>query len=317
MSNIKVNTIEANSGSSIVSNSYIKCGLPPVQGNDLVNKQYVDTAISSIPTTSTFYVDTSAANVAAASALKFVDKASNVSETILGTKTFNSVPKFGVSATVTSSEDFTNKGYVDTGDATVLNQANAYTNNQISAVVSASSSFAKISVPNGVTGANALYTDPVNGLVAKDPYFLFANDSNYFTLEGRNGISITASAQDETFNRVSGTTVSAVTETVNRVIFDANSLGHVPQTWQDMLASRTSGTNYVNTTGRPIMVMVKPNTMTSVQIAVGATTSSKVTIYNNSNSQEPPSFVVPVSGVYSVTFGSSPTSPGGSWVELR
>lgn len=317
MSNIKVNTIEANSGNSIVSNSYIKCGLPPIQSNDLVNKQYVDLSIASIPTTSTFYVDAQNELFATQAAARFVDKATNVSETILGTKTFSNTPKFGESATVTTPDDITNKTYVDAQDATILSQANAYIDLQVASVIGSTVAYVKVSVPDGVTGAGAFYTDPVAPfLTARNPNFVYANDSNYFTLEGRNGISITASYDDETFNRVQGDGVTSVTETVNRIIFDANSLGHVPQTWQDQLANRANNTNYVNTTGRPIMVIVKPNTMTSVVIQVGATASAKTTIYNNANSQEPPSFVVPVSGVYSVNFGSFPTSPGGSWMEL-
>lgn len=320
MSNLKVNTIEAAAGSSIVTNSYIKCNLPPAAINDLVNKQYVDASISSIPTTSTFYVDSQNQLYATQADAKYVNKADNVSETILGVKTFNSTPKMGVNAATISPEDVANKTYVDQQSASTLSTANSYTNSQVATALLNSTNFSKISIPQAVTGPNALYTDPVNGLVARDFYFMYANDSNYFTLEGVNGLTITGSVQEETFNKITGevngvATVETVTETVNRVRIDANSLGH-SQVWTNVTASRISGTQYTNTTTKPIMVMVRPNINSAgvtctITIVVGGTT-----IYSNNYSSEPPSFVVPVGSTYSITVSGS-TTTFASWVELR
>jgi hypothetical protein len=318
MSNLKVNTIEAQSGSSIVSNSTIKCNVPPANPNDLTNKQYVDSILTASGIgVNALYVNTQDQYYANLAQTNYVDKVNAVSETITGTKTFTLAPK--CSQLPGTLDSLTNRTYVDTADNATLASAQAYTNSQISTInIATTGMFLKVGVPGAVTGASASYTDPVApNLTAKFTPFLYGADNGYFIIEGKNGASVTGSNSTESFNKIIGTGVTAVTEVVNRVIIDANSLGSSNQVWTNMLASRANSTNYTNTTGRPIQVMVKPNSSTSVAISVGPNTSSLVQIYSNASSVEPPSFVVPISGVYNITFGSFPTSPNGSWMELR
>jgi hypothetical protein len=222
-------------------------------------------------------------------------------------------------------EDLTNKEYVDSQKGAAVIESNLYTDTQISAFqISQIGPYYRFFVTSAITGASASFTDPVTNLTARGYYTLYADTGGGAVFfDGINGISITASDDEETYNKVieiDGVPgVTSATEIVNRIIIDAKALGHAPQVWTNMLSSRSNGTNYVNTTSRPIMVMVKPDFQTSVQISVGATHTGggMVTIYSNNNSMEPPSFVVPISHVYNVTFGSFPTSPNGSWMELR
>jgi len=226
----------------------------------------------------------------------------------------------GLNAVTISPEDVANKTYVDQQSAATLSTANSYTNSQVTTALLNSIDFSKISIPQAVTGSNAFYTDPVNGLVARDFYFMYANDSNYFTLEGVNGLTITGSVEEETFNKITGevdgvATVTEVTEIVNRVRIDANSLGH-SQVWTNVAASRVSGTSYTNTTTRPIMVMVRPNIDSAGVTCTTTIVVGEITIYSNNYSTEPPSFIVPVGSTYSVTVSGS-TTTFASWVELR
>ena len=86
------------------------------------------------------------------------------------------------------------------------------------------------------------------------------------------------------------------------------------QTWQSV--SRSTNTNYQNTTGRPIMVAISC-TGNGNNIYVGATTSSLINIANNNASGSGPyeqfhvSFIVPAGHWYQVTGALS------IWVELR
>ena len=93
-----------------------------------------------------------------------------------------------------------------------------------------------------------------------------------------------------------------------------NGLG-VGQTWQDVNASRASGTTYTNNTGKPITVLVGGTAQSgspTVTIVVGG-----VTIATNSfpYGTIPFTFIVPDSTTYSVTFG--PGTGKQYWSELR
>ena len=86
----------------------------------------------------------------------------------------------------------------------------------------------------------------------------------------------------------------------------------VGQTWQDLTASRSGGTTYTNTTGRPIFVVINTPSNTAITATVGG-----VTIYGSytpSSGQPRGSlgFIVPPGGTYSST-----ASSGFSWLELR
>jgi hypothetical protein len=91
----------------------------------------------------------------------------------------------------------------------------------------------------------------------------------------------------------------------------ASALGY-NQTWQDVTASRTSGTTYTNSTGKPIMVAISVNYGGSLTIAVSGVTvltsgSSTPSYYD----QQASTILVPPSATYVVT-GSILR-----WTELR
>ncbi|MFU0965708.1 hypothetical protein [Kluyvera ascorbata] len=92
----------------------------------------------------------------------------------------------------------------------------------------------------------------------------------------------------------------------------------VGQTWQDVTASRASGVNYTNSTGRPIFVQIAGRNASaqgrayvdSVPVG-GFTQSSSGTVLSTV------SFVVPSGSTYNIT--STVTVAGGDpmWAELR
>lgn len=88
-----------------------------------------------------------------------------------------------------------------------------------------------------------------------------------------------------------------------------SSLGY-GQTWQNVTGSRTSGTTYYNTTGRPIFVRVQNSTSGSISVVVGGVTigSSGATVTGCMD------FIVPPGNSYSATFTASSLH---YWSELR
>lgn len=81
----------------------------------------------------------------------------------------------------------------------------------------------------------------------------------------------------------------------------------VGQTWQDVTASRVSGTTYTNTTGKPIQVYVNGNGTGSPVVVVNGVQIA----YDTVNYFVPPTFIVPNGATYSVTVAIS------KWSELR
>lgn len=104
------------------------------------------------------------------------------------------------------------------------------------------------------------------------------------------------------------------TRAVTPAGYGASTLG-INQTWQDVKASRSSGTSYTNSTGRPIMVAVcgtassgSPN----VTVVVGGVT---IISYSFPYNDIPFSFIVPNGTSYTVTFASGTLID--TWAELR
>lgn len=81
----------------------------------------------------------------------------------------------------------------------------------------------------------------------------------------------------------------------------------VGQTWQDVTASRVSGTTYTNTTGKPIQVYVNGTGVGSPVVVVNGVQIASAT----TNYYVPPTFIVPNGATYSVTVAIS------KWSELR
>lgn len=84
----------------------------------------------------------------------------------------------------------------------------------------------------------------------------------------------------------------------------------IGQTWQVLTGSRTSGTNYTNTTGRPIFVLVGTNNTNGTTIVIAGST---VVALPTSPSNGSHGFVVPAGATYSVTASSGISV----WSELR
>lgn len=83
------------------------------------------------------------------------------------------------------------------------------------------------------------------------------------------------------------------------------------QTYQDLSASRSSGTTYTNSTGKPIFVFIYVQNNVTTTIVVGG-----VTIRNASAvSTNQFSFIVPNSQAYTVTFSAGAGTV--LWTELR
>ena len=78
------------------------------------------------------------------------------------------------------------------------------------------------------------------------------------------------------------------------------------QTWQDVTATRAAGTTYTNSTGKPIMVLIRANSSTGylltngVQFPYSGTASTQTSV------------IIPNGGTYSY-----PTSTFNLWAELR
>lgn len=92
-----------------------------------------------------------------------------------------------------------------------------------------------------------------------------------------------------------------------------NSIG-VGQTWQNVTSSRTKGTTYTNSTGKPIMVMAigayesAGNQTLSITVDGVAMSVGFATGYGGT----PMSVIVPNGSSYVVTYGANLT-----WFELR
>jgi len=96
----------------------------------------------------------------------------------------------------------------------------------------------------------------------------------------------------------------------------------VGQTWQDVTASRVSGTTYTNSTGKPIQVLVTMNQSLAgsgnTTIVVGGITIVNSTYQSNATGGSQPisfSFIVPNSATYTLTRTSGASV--GLWAELR
>ena len=91
----------------------------------------------------------------------------------------------------------------------------------------------------------------------------------------------------------------------------------VGQTWQDMSASRSVGTSYQNTTGRPIMVSVCTNSTSRQNFQVSTDNSTWVTVgalggYGGVGDEKSSQIIVPATHYYKAAGGSLRI-----WAELR
>ena len=113
--------------------------------------------------------------------------------------------------------------------------------------------------------------------------------------------------------RNTGTNNTLYYNTSSKEITYGNSGIGISQTWQDLTASRSSGTTYTNSTGKPIMVLVKfdnSNLLGTVNInGINITNLGNNGTTGGSNIY---SFIVPDTNTYTITFGNL-----SQWLELR
>lgn len=123
-----------------------------------------------------------------------------------------------------------------------------------------------------------------------------------------------------------GTGIAVTTTTGNIVISNtatANSIGY-GQTWQDVTSSRSAGTNYTNTTGKPIQVkiLVARSGGSVINMDASLYTDGGLTDYQGiyigvnqgGNWAVSVSAIIPVGGNYSGTWQSAVSI---QWMELR
>ena len=92
----------------------------------------------------------------------------------------------------------------------------------------------------------------------------------------------------------------------------------VGQTWQDVTGSRTAGTTYTNSTGKPIQVIVSFQSSNQTNFALG--TINGLTVYGSVTTSGSHwgtiSYIVPNGNTYSANMnGGSVTAT--NWLELR
>ena len=90
---------------------------------------------------------------------------------------------------------------------------------------------------------------------------------------------------------------------------DVQQLG-VGQTWKDMAASRSLGTVYTNTTGKPIQVVVTCAASNALTFSIGGAVVAQAT-YGSSSPANSVSLIIPNGVTYSVAGSIS------KWWELR
>ena len=89
-----------------------------------------------------------------------------------------------------------------------------------------------------------------------------------------------------------------------------------PQTWQDVIGSRVSGTTYTNGTGLPVMVSVTSTLAVSggLTVIVAGLQVAKQFITSPSTCNACIAFMVPAGATYSVTAAVVAIA---TWMELR
>ena len=236
MSDLKVNSLEAAAGGFIVSRSVIKCNTPPIDNNDLTNKTYVDSMLSSVSSgaVNTGYVDTRDQFYYDKVSQNFVDKTNSISEIITGVKTFQDSPLCSAQPSALSS--LTNKEYVDQEIGLGVNQSKAYVDAQIEAtILSTAESIKKIILPD----QSVVYTDPITSTSYTGPAQVLGDGVTPIAFLGKNGISITGGTAIVAFTKQPGSVL--VESEVNTITID-NKTGWIVFNGAGGLISR-SGSN--------------------------------------------------------------------------
>ena len=149
--------------------------------------------------------------------------------------------------------------------------------------------------------------------------FKILDDTVVTTAAGVDTDGIIGDQSTATWQAGTGTTESLVSPAKVKAAVVANvpdPIG-VNQTWQNMAGSRSVGTSYQNTTGRPIMVSICTNAVSRANFQVSTDNSTWITVgalagYGNIGDEKSSQVIVPDNHYYRATGGSLQI-----WAELR
>jgi len=177
-------------------------------------------------------------------------------------------------------------------------------------------------VSNGGTGATSI---TANALVKGNGTSAFTAATSAEIVSAIGATAVTNATNATTATTVSTTVASGATGTTQASTDNSTKIATTAyvqstglgwgQTWQDVKSSRSSGTSYTNSTGKPIMVAVAGTASSgspNVTVVVGGVT---IISYSFPYGDQPFSFIVPHNTAYSVTFGTGTLID--TWTELR
>ena len=205
---------------------------------------------------------------------------------------------------------------VTAGEINVLDGVTA-TTAEINVLDGVTATTAEINVLDGVTATTAEINvlDGVTATTAEINYLDGVTSNLQSQIDSVSQPSELSQAQVEddvstVFGLVSGQRLAQA------VAANTSGLG-VGQTWQDMSASRSIGTSYQNTTGKPISVSVSgygtAGGVPMAQVSVDGSTWVSV-VWRSDAAVNTASFIVPDGGYYRIV---NLTAVSGGWAELR
>jgi hypothetical protein len=176
----------------------------------------------------------------------------------------------------------------------------------------------------GITLAGA---DPITGSSSAAGVYFWGTAAEALNSQTTSGLAVTSTTTNQKFNVAFLNTQSGVAyintglqfNPGNQTLYAPNlilsgtsqngSAIGVGQTWQDLSGSRTFGTTYTNSTGKPILVMINAN---GARVTGSFTIDSVTLSISNIDFTQPYTFIVPNGSTYSFNLGSLVF-----WAELR
>lgn len=130
-----------------------------------------------------------------------------------------------------------------------------------------------------------------------------------------NAVSATKLATARTIALTGATQGSATFDGSGNISISTTGLG-VSQTWQNLTESRSSNTNYTNSTGKPIQISISVNDSGSANVGVSITINSIIVLQTSDISSHGNTYsaIVPAGATYNVNAKNNPIAV---WAELR